>query len=118
MRATRWWVFALAAVVTSVFFINFCNLMFACGCQSLWAGADAHCNVHHAGAGHHRCPWCQMGTVGSYTIWGTIIFTQLLVARRTERLGWIPCSLLSLTAFPLVGAVWAAGAGLYFGYWT
>ena len=38
-----------AAAFTSVFFIDFCNLVYQCGCRSLWAGADAACNIHTHG---------------------------------------------------------------------
>ena len=40
--------FAISFAVTCLFFINVCDWMFDCGCHSLWAGADAMCNVHLA----------------------------------------------------------------------
>ncbi len=101
--------FILGAVVTSVFYIDFCNLVYQCGCASLWAGADAHCNVHNA-TGRH-CPWCSVGIAGSVGLWLSVIVGQAFVAFRTSRI------LLTLLVFPLIGGIEALALGLWFGYW-
>ena len=49
---------ALNAVVNRVIHSPVCARMFACGCESLWAGGWRHCNVHTRSAGHPRCPLC------------------------------------------------------------
>lgn len=108
-------IFLAAAAVSSVFFINFCASVFRCGCVSLWNGADAHCNIHMAGARH--CPWCASGTVASVIPWVLIVSMQAVVSFRPRpmkvglRLG------MALVAFPLAGALVALGFGLATGYW-
>ena len=54
--------FAASFSVTCLFFINVCNWIFGCGCRSLWAGADAMCNVHLSASRH--CPFCSRGVAG------------------------------------------------------
>lgn len=106
---------AVAVTLTSVFFIDFCNLVYRCGCTHLWAGADAHCNIHHAGARH--CPWCAVGTAGSYSIYAAIVLPQILLSFRPRRwtAGW---RLIAATlAFPLIGALLAGSLGIATGYW-
>lgn len=103
-----------AVALTSVLFIDFCNLMYGCGCRSLWAGADALCNIHHQGVRH--CPWCTIGLAGGGAVWLAIVGTQSLLALRTPG-GWIQRSMLTLGAFPLVGGVLAVAIGMAQGYW-
>jgi hypothetical protein len=107
-------IFAVAAAVSSVFFINFCGLVFQCGCTSLWAGADAHCNIHTPGAKH--CPWCATG-LGN-TIWGVMVVVQAVLAFAFPKLRLPARAALALLAFPVVGAVAALVAGLASGYWA
>jgi hypothetical protein len=52
----------LAAVSTMTFMAPLCGFMFKCGCVWNWAGADSHCNIHHALPPH--CPWCAHGKLG------------------------------------------------------
>jgi hypothetical protein len=56
--------FAISFTLTSLFFINLCNLIFRCGCRSLWAGAAVACNIH--AQQRHHCPWCSHGTGGRH----------------------------------------------------
>lgn len=118
MSQARLWVFLSAAILTSVFFLNLCDAIFDCGCRSAWAGADAHCNYRNAGAGHHRCPWCQMGLVGGVALWGCIVFTQWWVSGITAKYGVISMTAMTLLAFPLTGGFLGLAAGWLFGYWS
>ncbi|HYP09364.1 MAG TPA: hypothetical protein VER03_24275 [Bryobacteraceae bacterium] len=112
---SRWLLAIAATVVTSVLFIDFCNLVYACGCRSLWAGADAMCNIHHAGAKH--CPWCSIGLAGSVSVWLAIVGAQSLCALRAGG-GWILRSALTFGAFPVVGGALAVALGVAQGYWS
>jgi hypothetical protein len=103
-----------ATVLTSVLYLDFCNLMYACGCRSLWAGADAMCNIHRPESRH--CPWCTMGLAGSLFVWLAIVATQALFALRV-RAGWPMRSLFTFGAFPVVGGAIAAAIGIAQGYW-
>ena len=106
----------LAAIVTTVFFLDFCNLMFACGCRSWWNGADADCNIHHPGPRH--CPWCSLGFVGSSAVWFAIVGAQAFFALRASGSGWPMRVLLTFLPFPALGSLAAVAAGLAVGYWT
>ena len=109
-------IFAVAAAVTSVLFINFCATVFRCGCVSLWSGADAHCNIHMAGARH--CPWCEYGLVASAIPWALIVAVQAAISfwPRPMRMGLRLASVMA--AFPAAGAVIAAVYGISAGYWN
>ena len=111
---SRWLLAGAAATVTSFLFLDFCNLMYACGCRSWWAGADAMCNIHDAGARH--CPWCVIGLSGSFVVWVAIVGIQWLIALRSGG-GWLLRSLLTFAAFPLVGGAIAWAIGSAQGYW-
>ena len=106
----------IGLVVTSVFFIDLCNFIYQCGCTSLWAGADAHCNIHMDGHGKH-CPFCSHGQAGYGLFFGTIIGTQIWTALRLKRGPWIARAAAVIAMFPLVGGILAAITGLYDGYW-
>ena|SRR5581483_212500 len=106
--------FAISFCVTSVFFINFCNLIYRCGCRSLWAGADIACNIH-VEHGHH-CPWCSHGNAGYAIEMGLICVPQLLVSMTGW--SWKVRTLAALAMFPVAGL----GVALMFGwidsYWA
>jgi hypothetical protein len=108
-------IFLAAAMVTSVLFINFCNLVYQCGCESLWAGAADHCNIHNPQSRH--CPWCSIGTAGGIAIWACIVAVQALVAFRWQGIGFLPRAIFALLAFPVTGAILAVLIGLAQGYW-
>lgn len=106
--------FAVSFAVTCLFFINVCDWMFDCGCRSLWAGADALCNVHQAGV--HHCPICSRGIVG---------YTAVMIAVSAPQLAasaWLPFdrvtrTVLCLLLFP-AGMIALGGLlGIYDGYW-
>ncbi|HUQ96007.1 MAG TPA: hypothetical protein VM120_30295 [Bryobacteraceae bacterium] len=103
-----------ALAVTCVFFINFCNLVYQCGCVSLWAGADKHCNIHH---GPKHCPWCSSRLTG-YLVWITMAVSQTLVSFWPAPWRWPARLFWATAAFPLVGVILALPIGLYQGYWN
>ena len=105
-------VFASAATVTSVFFINFCATIFRCGCSSLWSGAAAHCNIHSAG-GHH-CPWCAHT---SWVPWLLIVGVQAAIAFWPRALPVGARLAVGIAAFPIAGAAIALAYGLADRYW-
>lgn len=109
-------IFLVAASVTAVFFIDFCNWIYVCGCRSLWAGADAHCNIHQAGAKH--CPFCSIGTFGAATVFFAIVVPQGILSFRPARWKWPVRLAAALAAFPAVGSVIALSLGEYLGYWN
>lgn len=114
-RLSRVFIAAGAAAVTSAFFIDFCDLVYRCGCRSLWAGADAACNVHVHGVKH--CPWCSIGMSGALAVWGTIVAVQAFMAMRPGGAGMVSRIILSIGAFPVVGGILALALGVWLGYW-
>lgn len=104
----------VAAGVTSVFFIQYCDLLFACGCQAHWAAAADHCNIHNAEPPH--CPWCIQDSASGRWSFRLTIASQAILALWPGRLGRIRAALVFL-AFPVVGAAGAIAAGLTTGYW-
>jgi hypothetical protein len=109
-------IFAVCAVVTSVFFINLCSVIYACGCTSLWAGAAAHCNVHAASGKH--CPWCKIGEMGQYGVYGSMLAAQALVSFWPIAWTWPQRFVITLLAFPGVGLVLGLVLGIRQGYWS
>ena len=108
-------IFLGVASVTSIFFINFCGTVFQCGCQSLWAGADAYCNIHNPASRH--CPWCAVGTVAQYSIYGAMIGVQAFLSHFPFAWNWPRRLMASLLAFPMVGGLAALVLGWATGYW-
>ena len=106
----------MAGGTTCLFFINFCNWVFRCGCQSLWAGADAHCNIH-AAAGHH-CPFCHHGAATSAVMLFLILIPQALLSWWPARWDWRIRLILALLVFPVAGGIAAGVLGWFDGYWT
>jgi hypothetical protein len=114
--ATRTVIFAVCAVVTCVFFINLCNAIYRCGCGSLWAGADAHCNVHNPTGKH--CPWCAIGGVGQKAILAGMLLPQAALSFWPAAWSWPMRLILTLAAFPAAGGVLGLIAGWMRGYWN
>ena len=106
--------FAISFSITSLFFINFCNLIFRCGCKSLWAGADAACNIH-AQHGHH-CPWCSHGTAGYAVVMILICLPQLAVSLLKR--SWLVRTAIAVALFPLAGSGIALMFGWIDSYWS
>ena len=106
--------FAVSFAATCLFFINVCDWIFDCGCRSLWAGADAMCNVHLANV--HHCPICSRGIAGYTAVMAAVSAPQLAASV------WLPFDkvtriVLCLLLFP-IGMIAVGGLlGLYDGYW-
>lgn len=108
-------VLAAGAGTVYVLFINWCDFIFDCGCQSLWAGAADHCNIKNANPPH--CPWCiEDGLYGS-AAFGSIVIAQAVLAFRPGPLTR-PRIFLVFLAFPVVGAAVGGLTALYTGYWA
>ena len=104
----------MSFAVTCLVFINVCDWIFDCGCHSLWAGADAMCNVHLANSPH--CPICSRGIAGYIGIMAVVTAPQLAASV------WLPSSrlvriLLCLLLFPLGMLAVGLLAGTLDGYW-
>ena len=105
----------VAVAITQVFFIQYCDLLFDCGCRALWAGAAEYCNIHQASPPH--CPWClHDGSFGQWAF-GLVSFTQAVIAIWPGRLGMLR-AVSVLLAFPVVGAVAGLAMGIATGYWN
>lgn len=102
-------------LVTSVLFINFCNLVYGCGCESLWAGAATHCNIH-AKHGKH-CPWCSHGEAGYGMIFSAVLLPEFGVAYLARRRYFWSQLGLAMATFPVSGSIVALIVGLMDGYW-
>lgn len=111
---TRAAIAAVGLAVTSLFFIDLCNFIFDCGCASLWAGADAHCNIHTAATRH--CPVCSHGVAGYAVTYAAIVLPQLAAAFLMRRGSWLPRLALVLALFPLAGAAVMSVAAWVDGY--
>ncbi|HWZ31668.1 MAG TPA: hypothetical protein VNX18_10065 [Bryobacteraceae bacterium] len=105
--------FAISFTLTSLFFINLCNLIFRCGCRSLWAGAAVACNIH-AQQGHH-CPWCSHATGGYAIVMTLMCIPQLGVC--FTRWSWPVRAIVATAMFPAAGLVIAGAFGWLGGYW-
>ena len=98
--------------VTSLLFINFCALVFRCGCHSLWAGAADMCNIHREGSRH--CPWCARNPAYAYAV---MVIPQALVSFWSVPWSWSKRLAVALAAFPVFGGIAAVVYGLTSGYW-
>jgi hypothetical protein len=101
---SRFGPFVLSFAVTCLLFIDLCGWMFSCGCVSLWAGADAACNVHAAHGPH--CPICSRGSVGYAGVFSVIALPQLAASawwRRGALVRTVVCLLLFPAAFLIAG---------------
>jgi hypothetical protein len=101
-------------VVTCVFFINFCAWVFQCGCHSLWAGADAACNVHALQGPH--CPWCARGGSGYVMVMTLICAPQFAVAALTTGNRFVR-TVVALAVGSAAGLATALAFGWYDNYW-
>ncbi len=107
-------VLGAAAGVAHVFFIQFCDLLYRCGCEALWAGAARHCNIHNAAPPH--CPWClDEGLLGQLSF-GAIVVSQCALTLWPGRFGVVR-AIATFMAFPVVGAIGGLLAGLGTQYW-
>jgi hypothetical protein len=105
-------IFVASAGVTSLLFINFCALVFQCGCHSLWAGAADTCNIHREGS--HHCPWCAHNPSYAYA---AMVIPQALISFWAVQCAWWKRLAAAFAAFPLFGGIAAVVYGLTSGYW-
>lgn len=114
--ASRSGVFLSGATVTSLLFINACDLFYQCGCQAWWNGAAAQCNIHHTMGPH--CPWCLDGGTRGYVVFALTLVVQAATAFHSGGRGWFGRLVLTLLVFPIVGGLMALLFGLMTGYWA
>lgn len=107
-------IFLLGLAVTSVFFVNWCDVVFQCGCRSLWNGIATHCNIHDATGPH--CPWCEHPLAGGAVAFGAVVIAQWASVYRTKAstLGRLA---LALAAFPIVSGLVALVQRFVWSYW-
>lgn len=108
--------FLAPPLVSYAFIINFCSLVYQCGCTSWWAGAAAHCNIHNASGRH--CPWCIHGALVFNCVLALILIPQFVLAFWPSRLHWRGRLFAAFAAFPVVGFLAAVALGLIDGYWS
>jgi len=106
--------FLISFAVTCIFFINFCAWIFQCGCHSLWAGAEAACNIH--GMHGHHCPWCSHGQAGYAIVMIAMCAPQLAIAM-LARWSWPVRTAAAVAMFPLMGLICARFFGSVDSYW-
>jgi hypothetical protein len=114
-RAQSALIFAAAAAVTFAFLIDFCALVYQCGCKSLWAGAAAACNIHRAGVKH--CPWCSLGAAGYHAVTGVILAAEAAMSFLAPW-RWPARFAAACAMFPVVGGLEALVIGVALGYWS
>jgi hypothetical protein len=107
--------FAVSFTITCIFFINVCDWIFDCGCRSLWAGADAICNVHLADSRH--CPFCSRGMAGYAAILTAVSAPQLAVSA-SSRTSMTTRVVLCLLLFPAMMVAVGYLLGASDGYWA
>jgi len=115
-RWQRGAVFATVGGLSLLFMINLCDLIFSCGCHSLWNGAAEACNVHNEGT--RNCPWCATGVWGQILPPVSVLLVQGAIALGPHRLGVFQRVVLSALAFPAVGTLAGLISGLATGYWS
>lgn len=108
--------FVAVAAISLVFFIDLCDLVYDCGCRSLWNGMAQACNVHDPQT--PDCPWCAMGIWGLVVPAGSILLAQALALFLPGRLRTAWRLLLAAVLFPGVGGLVGLLFGLATGYWT
>jgi len=106
--------FLISFTITCAFFINFCALVFQCGCHALWAGADAACNIH-AQHGRH-CPWCSYGYAG-YAVEIILMSAPQFAVSWWTGWSWTVRTIVAVMLFPAAGLLVALGFGIWEGYW-
>lgn len=107
-------ILTVGVAFTAVFSINWCHLIYQCGCTFYWAGGAAHCNIHQAGV--HHCPWCVSATYGGIAF-GFTVLTQTVVAFWPGE-AYLRRFLFVLLASPLAAAAAGVAIGIHAGYWA
>ena len=109
-------IFLVAAGAASAFFINACDVLYHCGCQSWWNGAAETCNIHIANVRH--CPWCLEGGLGGYISFATVILCQATISFWPSNIAIGARLAGALLAFPVVAGLGGLLFGLLAGYWS
>ncbi len=112
---TRHWTFLVAFFLGSLFFVDWCGVLFQCGCHSLWSGASSLCNIH-IGDGPH-CPWCKHPLLGGGVAYSVMVLTQWLTASRFLRFRFAGRLLISLFASLLLTGIVGIIQGFVWKYW-
>ena len=107
--------FLIGAGFASVFFLNFCDAVYQCGCRSLWDGADAHCNVFDET--NRDCPFCAHRPWGDAIPLGAILSAQGFVCFSRSKMSMRVRALGALLAFPVIGGLVAIAFGILTDYW-
>lgn len=115
-KPLKWGLYAGVFAVTAALAINFCGLLFQCGCESAWGAAAAHCNIHNAKRPH--CPWCTHGGAGFVAGMVPVFLVQGWAVFRGGDWNWIKRLAAALIAFPVVGGLLGVIVGLMQGYWN
>lgn len=112
----RWLGAAATIAVTGILFVDLCDLLFDCGCRSLWAGLAEDCNIHHA-LGRH-CPWCEHSLAGGMVAFGGVVGAQASLWLAPLSLSLRARGILALVAFPALGGAIGLVQGWWWGYWA
>ena len=91
------------SLITSAFFIDFCNLVYRCGCKSLWNGARR--SLQHSLKWDPSLPLVLVSADGGASgIWLMIVvLCSVFSLFGCNNCAWIPHILVTLSAFPIVG---------------
>ncbi len=109
-------VFAGVVAASGLLLIDLCDAIFGCGCVSLWRGAAAACNIHHAGPPH--CPWCAHPGWGGAVAFFSVTGSQAAVMFSPLQMGIRSRAGLAVAMMPIVGVAVGAVQGLLVGYWS
>ena len=114
MMRNKLFLMAIAVGLGGVVFIDVCDLVFDCGCRSLWAGAASLCNIHNQIPPH--CPWCERPFVFGGSAFAAAAGAQAALVFGAARLGLAARFALALLAFPVVGALVGIAQAWWSGY--
>ncbi len=106
-------IFTVAAAFSGVFFIEWCDLIYNCGCRLAWFGGAAQCNIQQAG--DPDCPWCASPTYGGIA-WFSTMGVQGAIALWPGSAGFGRLA-LALAASPAAALAVGIPIGLIAGYW-
>ena len=107
--------FLLALAVTGIFFVDWCAVVFQCGCRSLWNAVAMYCNIH-ATTGPH-CPWCAHPLAGGGIAFAAAVVAQWAAVYRTSTSSFMKRLVLALVAFPLASGLVALVQRFVWDYW-